>query len=639
MSLFKQLWQGRKPVATPSGAEASAKADALIREGHPLEDAGEFDAARNRYQEALSVAPDYWRAYLNLGNLHRKLMQPIEAIRCYERAIELAPHEATGYLNLGNAHMDAGNASEAATRYQEAASLRPDWAEPWFGLGCTLESPASVDAAIDAYRKALELDPGHGMAASNLSRLLLDRGDSLGARRVLTRVLKSNPDNRFAWLALADVEAQVGHADQAIAIYQRPALVAREDFALRSACLFALNFVTDIGADAILADHVQFGHDLAASTAPLPQRLARDPDKRLRIGYVSPDFRRHSVSCFMEPVLTNHDRSVVETYCYYDHTDRDEITTRFEELADHWRDIVGKDDDEVALAIRDDGIDILVDLAGHTAGNRMTLFARRPAPLQFTWLGYLCTTGLSTMDYRICDNHTDPAGQAERWQVESPARMPCSQWCYQPQVQLPVPSPLPMLRNGFCTFGSFNQARKLNEPLLRTWAQALASIFDSRLLVLGVTDHAQAQEIRDTLAMSGIGESRVELVGRIDITEYFKRYRDVDIALDSFPYTGATTTCDALIMGVPVATIAGSRSIARSGASLLHALDLIDWVADSPQSFVELLQRKARAPEQLASLRSCLPDRMRNSPLMDAAAFTRQLEDVYREAWGRQCTT
>lgn len=637
--LFGRKREADSNPAQPATIAESAVLDALIARGNELEDHGEVEAALRLYEQALGSDEAFWRAHMNRGNALRKLGRIDAAIRAYETAVELCPDSAGAHVNLATAHMQQADMTNACRHYRIAAELKPDWAEPWFGLGCALESPASGDAAIDAYRKALELDPGHGMAASNLSRLLLAQADSLGAHRVLTRLLKTSPDNRFAWLALADVEAQVGHADRAIAIYQRPALVEREDFALRSACLFTLNFVTDVGVDAILADHVQFGRDLAASTSLLPQRHARDPDKRLRIGYVSPDFRRHSVSCFVEPVLTHHDRSAVETYCYYDHADRDEITTRFSGLANHWRDIAGKDDDEVARSIRDDEIDILVDLAGHTAGNRMTLFARRPAPLQFTWLGYLCTTGLSTMDYRICDHQTDPPGAAEHWQVEIPARLPHSQWCYQPQVQLPEPSPLPMLRNGFCTFGSFNQARKLNEPLLRTWAQALASIRDSRLLMLGVTDLAQAQEIRDILAMSGIHESRVELVGRIDITEYFRRYRNVDIALDSFPYTGATTTCDALIMGVPVATMAGSRSIARSGTSLLHSLELGDWVADSREALVGLLKCKVQAPAQLANLRATLPERMRESPIMNGAAFARDLEKIFREAWRRRCVT
>ena len=287
------------------------------------------------------------------------------------------------------------------------------------------------------------------------------------------------------------------------------------------------------------------------------------------------------MSCFIEPLLRHHDRSVVDVHCYYNHDARDDIAERFAGLSDHWLDIAGLDDDAVAQRIADDGIDILVDLAGHTSGGRLGVFARKPAPLQFTWLGYLCTTGVEAIDCRLCDAHTDPPGRAESWQSEKPARLPNAQWCYQPQVSPPQPGALPRLANGYWTFGSFNQASKLNTRLLQTWARLLAAIPESHLRFVGITQPLMDEKIRAIFSAQGVAGDRVEIIGRVPIDDYFSQYRSIDIALDSLPYNGATTTCDALLMGVPVATVVGERAISRGGVSLLSTVGLGDWIASS----------------------------------------------------------
>lgn len=616
---------------TPATAPKDAALDDLIARGNALEDAGDIDGALRLYEETTRMNPAYSRGFINIGNALRMKGKLQDAAKQYRTAIDLNPEHAGAHLNLGTVLLGLGDASVAEANFRIAMRLKPEWAEAWFGLGCALEESSTPEEAIAAYRKAIELDPAHVTTAVNLASALLKQGNSKAAREVLGR----STDDPRAMLALAHVEAQTGHPESAVAYYRRLLMVTPDDLSSFSSYLFTLNFVPDIDATTILEEHRRFGERLAECTRPMPKRMARKPEKLLRIGYVSPDFRAHPVSCFLEPILRNHDRDAFEVHCYYDHRDRDQITERFIPLADHWHDIAGLGDDEVARNIVDDGIDILIDLAGHTTGNRLPMFARKPAPLQFTWLGYLCTTGVAAIDYRICDAHTDPPGEAERWQVETPARLPNSQWCYQPQVALPEPSTLPMLRNGYCTFGSFNQAAKLNEPLLRLWANVLAGIPDSRLKIIGVTDKTQASEIRAPFAATGIRDDRLDLIGRVDIDEYFSCYREVDIALDTFPYNGATTTCDALIMGVPVATLAGRRSIACGCASLLCTLGLTDWIADSPQALINLLQRRVRDPDRLAELRSSLPDRMRNSALMDGRSFTRDLETLFRDAWRR----
>jgi predicted O-linked N-acetylglucosamine transferase (SPINDLY family) len=611
----------------------------LIAEGNALEDAGDAEGARVRYEHAVAAAPDAWRARLNLGNALRGLGRLDEAAAEYRHAIALQPEAAGPHFNLGNVLVALGDATAAAESYRAALRFRPDWPEGWFGLACALDRQGETDEAIAACEKALSLKPDHAAAVAMLAGLLQNSGDAKQASARLDDALRSAPDSLALLRAKAEIEKQTGHAAEAIDAYRRAIAVDPDDLALRNAFLFALNFDETLDAEAILAEHRAFGEHLEARVERMRVRAPRDASQRLRVGYLSPDFRRHSVSCFVEPLLRHHDRGAVEVHCYYNHEARDEITERFMTLADRWHDIVALDDDEVAQHIVDDGIDILVDLAGHTTGNRLAVFARKPAPLQFTWLGYLATTGLRTIDYRLCDARTDPSGVAERWQVETPARLPDAQWCYQPQVPLPAVTPLPRLSRGHWTFGSFNQASKLNPRLLLAWAELLAAIPDSRLRIVGAANDLFEANTRAVFENAGLAANRLELIGRIDIEAYFSTYAGVDIALDAFPYNGATTTCDALLMGVPVATIAGDRAIARGGKSLLGVLGLDDWVAESHEALVPMLLRQTADPQRLAVLRAELPQRMRASPLMDGPRFARGVEAVFRDAWRKACET
>jgi predicted O-linked N-acetylglucosamine transferase (SPINDLY family) len=339
------------------------------------------------------------------------------------------------------------------------------------------------------------------------------------------------------------------------------------------------------------------------------------------------------MACFIEPVLRLHDRQQFEVHCFYNHPTGDELTRRLAARADHWHDIAELDDESVAQRIRDNGIDLLIDLSGHTVGNRMGVFARKPAPLQFTWLGYLCTTGLATMDYRICDAYTDPLGAPGGPEAEKLARLPHSQWCYQPQAELPLASTLPMLRNGFLTLGSFNHEIKLNEAVIRAWMELLQAVPASRLRIFGVTTDILERRIRDACRALDIAGERVEVCGRVEIERYFALYGEVDVALDTFPFNGGTTTCDALIMGVPTVAVAGARALARGGVSLLSNIGLTNWIADSPREIVDVVKAQIADPHALAQLRAELPARMRASPLMDAPRFTQDLEALYRSAW------
>lgn len=620
-------------AAGANGTPAEA-VDDLVAAGELFERAGDFQRALDHYRDALSRQPPSALLQVCAGNVLLALARPAEAEAHYRRAIELDPDYAAARLNLGNALYLQQRFAEAEASYRVALRLRPDWAEAWVGLGCALE-PHDPPAALEACRAALRHDGAHAGAAFNAAGLLVSRGELGEARAILETVLARNPGHAALKRKLADLfRAGARHAE-ALRLYDELLAADPDDIDAASNRLFTLAFLPESTPNFLLEEHRAWARRFADPLPPLAPRPTGRAEGPLRIGYLSPDFVRHPVALFIGPVLRAHDRQVVETFCYANHAQDDGITAELRAAADHWRPIHGVDDDAVAALIAGDGIDILVDLAGHTAGNRLRVFARRPAPVQMTWLGYLSTTGMSQIDYRLCDALTDPPGVAEAWQVEAPLRLPDSQWCYGSPVAI-GPSPLPYLARGYWTFGSFNQAAKLNPPLLAAWADLLSSLSGSRLRIAGVVDPQVIGEVAAVFAARGIARDRLDFAPRMTLEQYLASHAEVDLALDSFPYTGGTTTCDALYAGVPVATIAGDRSVARSGVSLLTTVGLADWIAPALAELPALVRRHLADPARLAALRTELHARMRVSPLMDARRFTRNLEALYRRAAGRR---
>ena len=396
-----------------------------------------------------------------------------------------------------------------------------------------------------------------------------------------------------------------------------------------------------VSAETVAAEHRRAGAALMAlapNSPALPFANPRDPGRRLRVGYVSPDFRRHSVSYFLEPLLAAHDRAGFEIFCYAEVIQPDEVTARLQRHADHWLITAGMPDDALAARIRADGIDILIDLAGHTAGNRLPLFARRPAPIQATWLGYPNTTGLPAIDYRLADAISDPPGWGDALASETLLRLPGGFLCFGPPVHAPPPGVPPCLAAGAVTFGSFNNPAKISLPTIESWSAILKRLPDARLLLKSrqLVDAMTWVLLRTRFAERGIPANRVDMLGfQADTVSHLEVYHRVDIALDPFPYNGATTTCEALWMGVPVVTLAGDRHAARVGASLLSRVGLDGLIAASRDEYVERAVDLAGDRERLAALRSTLRPDMAASSLCDATAFARGVEAAYRGIWER----
>jgi predicted O-linked N-acetylglucosamine transferase (SPINDLY family) len=339
----------------------------------------------------------------------------------------------------------------------------------------------------------------------------------------------------------------------------------------------------------------------------------------------------------MIPVLERHDRSAVEVYCYSTGSKVDEYTHRLSKHADVWRPVASLSRSELADAIHRDGIDILIDIAGHSGTPQLEVFAQQPAPVQVTWLGYQNTTGLTRIQYRLCDACTDPPGKVEHLHSETVVRLPHSLWCYRPVLSIDHATEPPVKRNGFITFGSFNDAPKISGATRRLWSEILVCLPDARLLVVGVPEGRAKEGLLRDFSEAGIAASRINIVPRVPLDQYLRRFDAVDISLDTTPYSGHTTTCDTLWMGVPVITLPGSRSVSRGAASILTTVGLVEWIAPSAEEYVRRAVEYAGKPEALAGLRAALRGRLRASPLMDEEGFVRNLESAYRQMWCQWC--
>jgi protein O-GlcNAc transferase len=608
--------------------------------GNALKALGQTDQAAAAYRQALAIEPRDSVSLNNLGNLLQSLGRSSEAVDSYRRALTLKPADPVVHNNLGNALAALGDLDEAALLYDRALALNPDYAEAHYNLANLLADQGQFDAAIGGYQRALALRPGHLSARINLGGALRQAGRLGEAIDCYEQVLADHPDNAEAQSNLGRVFMLQGRLGEAGACYER-ALALRPDYreALVNLLLW-LNY-SDRDAKAIFDAHRRWGEMVERTLpSPGPYRNRRDPERRLRVGYVSPDFRDHSVAWYLTPLLEAHDRAAVEIFSYADVPRPDGVTAKFQALSDHWISTVGMSDQGLAEQVRADGIDILVDVAGHGGANLLPAFARHPAPVQVAWLGYVNTTGLEAMDYRLVDDVTDPPGEADDVASETLVRLSGGFACFQPMADAPEPGPPPSLAKGWVTFGSFSGPPKLGERVLDAWSDVLNRTPTSRLLLKGgaFDDEGARTRLLDRFAERGVSGNRIDLVSWIPgNAEHLALYNSIDIALDPFPYNGFTTTCEALWMGLPVIALRGDRHCARVSASFLTRVGLEHLIADDLATYVDLAVALASDPARLAELRRTLRRRMAASPLCNAAGFAAQVEAAYRDMWRRWC--
>lgn len=646
-------------------------ADALVNLSWVYLEKGDWDLCLANALQALQMKPDSVSALNNAGNALLGLNRLDEAVACLERAVQLRPDRADFLNNLAFAFTRQGRWSQATETAAAAVRLQPDLAEAFNNLGLAHINLRRPDEGRTALEEAVRLKPSFPEALCNLGWCLLELGDYEGAvqrlqeslrikpdapdtlnnlglaynqikkpeeaRDCYERAVQLRPDFAEALGGLGDVFGALGRHEEAVASYRRSLALKPTQTATYSNFLFTLHYLPSLTPGDLFREHLGWARANAVPPASPPSFPNRpDPERRLRIGYVSADFARHVMGWYIEPVLENHDRERFETYCYSNVKKADDVTQSIQQRTDHWRDVFRIPDEEVEEIVRRDRIDILVDLSNHTGGNRLTLFARRPAPVQATHLGLQFTTGNPFIDYRITDAGCDPPGLTESYNTEQLLRLPDVSLCYRTNLSADV-NDLPAASTGRITFGFFNNFSKITPQAVSTWATIFKRLPGSRLMLVAGISPKQNQQLLDAFAHHGIDSSRLTLVGRQSRQDYYRLYNRVDLTLDSFPYTGCFTTCDSLWMGVPLVTLAGRSSMARQGASLLAHLGLPDLITQSLDEYVETVVRLAQDLSRLAELRASLRERMERSTLMNYSRFTRQLEELYRGMWRQWC--
>ncbi len=614
-------------------------ADALIASGRRAERSGRLARACRRYRAAVAVAPRHAAAHLNLGAALDAGGDSAAAERAYAALLAEDPANPYGNYNLGRLRYARGELADAGRLLHAALQGKPDFADALVALANVQDARGDAAAAAASLESAIALRPALGGAWVNYAEVLwkLNRGDE--AEAALRRALELEPRLVPAWHLLGNILRGTSRLTDALQAFAAARRLEPARFDLESMELLTLSLSDTLSAEELFARHRAFGARLEAAVPPrtAPPGLTREPERRLRIGYVSCDFNRHPVAWFMLPLLERHDRARYEALCYFTGDKVDEVTGQVRAAADGWREATAWTDAELAAAIQRDAVDVLVDLTGHAGALRLGAFAHQPAPLQLSWLGYLHSTGLTRIGYRLSDARADPPGSSDRLHTEKLLRLPHSLWCFRPPYTANHAAEPPCSSNGYVTFGSFNHAPKLSATVRRLWAGILLRLPQSRLLLVGVPEGRAREDLLRDFGAAGVGAERLTILPRVSVGEYLQQFDAVDIALDTTPYGGGTTTFDALWMGVPVLTLAGERPASRSAASILGALGLDEWIAASADEYLRLALAHAADPGRIAALRAGLRRRLQDSPLMDEARFARDVEAAYRELWRAWC--
>ncbi|MBU0482488.1 MAG: tetratricopeptide repeat protein [Proteobacteria bacterium] len=679
-TLSFQLYSAGKTAEAANASLRELQADpknptALFVRGQLLRDQGQDQEAIELFSRALAAKPNFAEALFALGCTYTRMGRNREAIPCFKKIVTLGIESPLLFNVMGNAHKDCGEIDTAINCYKKGLHLDPDFYQAHFNLGNAFHADGKIQESIACFKKALSINNEYYLALDNLGTIYDDLGNYEEAVSCYNRSIRINSANPVAHNNLANVlrngglleEAEksclkaldlnsnfpaayknlgticheMGRETEAVAGY-RKSLALAPDHRTHSNLLSSLNYLEDVSQEEIYSESLRWDALYAPESTVAGQGAAPHfaGGRRLKIGYVSPDFCDHSVSYFIDPVLHSHHREHFEVYCYANVKKPDAITSRLRDAADHWRDIFGMNDPAVVSLIKKDGIDILVDLAGHTRDNRLLVFAGIPAPVRITWLGYPNTTGMKALQYRLTDGVADPPGDADRFHSEKLLRLPQGFLCYQPDPAAPEVSPAPCLEKGGITFGSFNNLAKVTDRVIRLWAEILLAVPGSRLLLKSraLGDRKSRKRYLALFGEAGITEDRLELLGMLpDKADHLGLYRNIDIALDPFPYNGTTTTFEALWMGVPVVTLRGERHAGRVGASIMHHAGLEKLVAESTQEYKTLAIALAEDRTRLAELRNSLREKLQQSPLLDGQRFTESLEECYRKAVAEYC--
>jgi protein O-GlcNAc transferase len=637
--------RGQFPQAAAAYRQALSleprNAGVMANLGTVLREMGEFTEAVELLRAAADLEPAVVSHSVNLGIAYWNQGNFSEAERTLNGALARAPDDADAAFNLGNALHGLGRQREAVDRYRQAVKLRPDYADALINLGNVHTELGEFAAGMDAYDAALRAHPDSVVALNNAACLMRLLGHIDDAETALCRALQLDPDSAALHDTLGNVYKDAGELEAAIASFRKSLELDPGSAATHSNLAYTLSFgVPEAGP--VLEECLRWNERFATGLpwcAHDPGSGARtergEANRRLKIGYVSPDFRDHCQSLFTIPLLSRHDHAAFEIFCYASIKRPDELTRRIAGYADVWRDVRALSDEALCRLIREDRIDILVDLTMHMAGGRPLLFARKPAPIQIAWLAYPGTTGIDAMDYRLSDPRLDPEGFDAHYS-ERTLRLPDSYWCYDPLTDRPAVNELPAIGRGNLTLGCLNNPCKLTDHTLRLWGGVMRALPDARLLVMAPPGRHR-RHLSQRLGAQGIAAERIDFRAFQPRGEYLRAYHDIDLGLDTFPYNGHTTSLDSLWMGVPVVTRVGRTSVGRGGLSQLFQMDLLELAAESDEAFVGIAAALGADLVRLAALRKELRGRLERSALMDASRFARHIELAYRGAWRAHC--
>ncbi len=532
-----------------------------------------------------------------------------------------------------------GRLQEAVNCYQKVLALKPDHAEACIALGNVFQEQGRLDEAIASYRRALAIKPDYAEAYNNLGIIFDDTGRLEEAVGCLRKALELKPDFAEAYVGLGNAFTDQGKLDEAIASYRKTISLKPDYLVAYDNLLMTMTTHPACQPTEYLAEARAYGAMVAGLAKPYSawsvSSDVRD-ERPLRVGLVSGDLKAHPVGFFLEGIAASLNPARVELVAYVTGTQEDMVTTRIKRLFAAWNSLVGMSDADAARRIRDDGVHLLIDLAGHTAHNRLPLFAWKPAPVQVSWLGYWASTGVPGMDYLLADRVSVPQQQQAQF-TETIWYLPDTRLCFTPpadSAKIPL-SPLPMMRNGYITFGSFQKLGKINAGVLALWGRIFRALPNARLRLQNrqMNCPVAREQIRDQLASYGIAPERVAIEREVPREDYLAAHAEVDIILDTFPFPGGTTTCEALWMGVPTLTLAGATMLGRQGASMLACAGLDDWIASDEEDYVARAAFHAMDIERLAQLRMGLRGRVKDSPLFDGARFAQNLEQALHEMW------
>lgn len=659
-------------------ALAPRNPDALNMMGLIYQQCGDFDRAVKYARKAVQLnrSPGFLS---NLGSAYRGVKKYPEAIEAFTNSLAQKPDLLEAQFNLADTFLECRQYQKAVNAFKKTLNLKPKMVKALEGLSSALLGMGNLPAAISCAKKILAIEPENVVALLNKGVSYQIAGKLDKALAAITAALKTAPEMPEALNSMGNIRGQQGHYNEALSYYEKASTIKSEfveaksnlawmllqhgqpqksaklyrdlvgqnprDPKIHSDLLFTLNYDPTLSQDQLFAEATLWGKKFSGEIKLVERKSISEKSKptpspkRLKIGFLSPDFRNHPVGIFLLPLLSQISKERFETFCYSEISSRneDDKTTVFKKLADKWYQTSGRTDFEVARQIVSDEIDILIDLAGHSANNRLPVLSYRPAPVQANWLGYVNTTGLPMVDYRITDIEADPPGSESHY-CESLIRLPHGFFCYSPPENSPDIQTLPASKMGHVTFGSLNNSVKISEPVIKTWAEILQCLPKSRLIMVSkpLGDEYIRNHFSEIFLKYGVNKERVEMTGYLSMEAYLNLYNQIDIALDPFPHNGHTITCHTLWMGVPVITLRGSRYASRMGASIMTRINLPEFIADSKQEYCDKAVSLALDFDRLAALRQNMRQRLLTSPMCDAKQFAENFQNALLDMWQKR---